>query len=729
MAIIGKLQEKNILILILVGGAMVAFIFTMLISGGPDTQGPQTDTIGTVNGLGMDPSLYSDYENNAKQNIARRKYDQAKTDEERSKVRLTEQDEEQAAREAFIFLSQKMLLEAECKKLGITITDEEVEAHMYGNDELPVHSMIADEPGFKDSLGQFDPNRFEQFINPEDEQNIAYAKNFENSFRETLIREKYLKIISQGAYVTKLEAKHLYMADNGKRSIRIVGKKFSDLTKDIELTDEQLKAYYEEHKNDISYKQKDGVILKYASINIEPSAVDFDRAKAELNEKRDAFKASENDSVFAMTETMSEAGSRLFNAKLAYSATPRFGSYSDANFDEVQAAQVGDVVGPIEMTGAQGAEFVLAKVQSIEAQKQAWVRHILVTAVEADEDYAEKKSFADSLLNVLKADKSKFNGFVKTYSEDPGSVANNGEYKWFPEGQMVPTFNDFSFEGAIGDMKVVTTTYGFHIVEVLGRRDVNTPTVVAISNAVKTSDASIVEAEKKAYELKDKLFADPTNFDTIAIREGMNPRTQTIYIETAKAPAFGNVESQVLNFALNKGTKTNDVSRPLNNGKQLFVVMLSKKLEKGIPAFDDVKQRMTFKAKNDVVAEKLKKEMAGFSNLEELAGKMDLEIKAAEVTLKNTNINGVGNEPAVVGALFSNLDKGTITKPLAGNSGVYVVEIVNVTEVAETSDYSKQLEELKKANGLEGVYGGVMGGLQDKFEPIDNRLRIRYGAK
>jgi parvulin-like peptidyl-prolyl isomerase len=728
MAIIGKIREKNVLVLILVGLALVAFIVGSYFNGGGE-QIQRDSTIGTVNGVGMNESLYSDYENNAKQNIARRKYDQAKTDEERSKVRLTEQDEEQAAREAFNFLSQKMLMDAECAKLGITVTDEEVEAHMYGNDELPVHSMIADEPGFKDSLGQFDANRFEQFINPEDEQNIAYAKNFENSFRETLVREKYLKIISQGAYVTKLEAKHAYVADNGKRSIRIVGKKFSDLTKDIELTEEQLKAYYEEHKSDISYKQKDGVILKYASINIEPSAVDFDRAKAELNEKRNAFKASTNDSLFAMTETMSEGGARLFNTKLSYSATPRFGSYSDADFDQVQAAQVGDVVGPIEMTGPQGAEFILAKVQSVEVQKQAWVRHILVTAVEGDEDYAAKKSFSDSLLNVLRADKSKFNGFVKTYSEDPGSVANNGEYKWFPEGQMVPTFNDFSFQGAIGEMKVVTTTYGFHIVEVLGRRDVNAPTVIAISNGVTTSDASIVEAEKKAYELKDKLFADPTNFDTIATKEGMSPRTQTIYIETAKAPVFGNVESQVLNFAMNKGTKTNDVSRPLNNGKQLFVIMLSKKLEKGIPAFDDVKQRMTFKAKNDVVAEQLKKEMAGFSNLEELAGKMGLEIKAADVTLKNTNINGVGNEPAVVGALFSNLDKGTITKPLAGNSGVYVVEIVNVTEVAETSDYSKQLDELKKANGLDGVYGGVMGGLQDKYEPIDNRLRIRYGAK
>jgi peptidyl-prolyl cis-trans isomerase D len=318
---------------------------------------------------------------------------------------------------------------------------------------------------------------------------------------------------------------------------------------------------------------------------------------------------------------------------------------------------------------------------------------------------------------------------VTEYSEDPGSVANNGEYKWFPEGQMVPTFNDFSFEGAIGEMKVVETSYGFHVVEVLGRRAVNTPTIMAISNAVSTSDASIVEAEKKAYELKDKLFAAPTDFDTIATKEGMSPRTQTIYVESAKAPAFGNVESQVLNFALNKGTKMNDVSRPLNNGTQLFVVMLSKKLEKGIPEFEDVKQRMTFKAKNDLIAEKLKKEMAGFSNLEELSGKMGLEIKTAEVTFKNTNIAGVGNEPAVVGALFSNVENGTITKPLAGNSGVYVVEVVNVNKAQETSDYTKQLEELKVGNTTEGVYGGIMGGLLDKFEPVDNRLRIRYGAK
>ena len=82
----------------------------------------------------------------------------------------------------------------------------------------------------------------------------------------------------------------------------------------------------------------------------------------------------------------------------------------------------------------------------------------------------EVKLTVDSLLAVIKSDKSKFADLAKTLSSDKGSGAKGGDLGWYPYNQMVPEFRDFTFEGAVGDLGIVKTAFGFHIIEIEGQK-------------------------------------------------------------------------------------------------------------------------------------------------------------------------------------------------------------------------------------------------------------------
>ncbi|MGH7977443.1 MAG: peptidylprolyl isomerase, partial [Limisphaerales bacterium] len=86
-----------------------------------------------------------------------------------------------------------------------------------------------------------------------------------------------------------------------------------------------------------------------------------------------------------------------------------------------------------------------------------------------DKQVAAKKKQIDDILKQLRAG-GDFAKLAAQYSEDPGSKDNGGELPAFPRGQMVPEFEAAAFSltnNQISD--VVTTQYGYHIIQLLGK--------------------------------------------------------------------------------------------------------------------------------------------------------------------------------------------------------------------------------------------------------------------
>jgi len=88
-------------------------------------------------------------------------------------------------------------------------------------------------------------------------------------------------------------------------------------------------------------------------------------------------------------------------------------------------------------------------------------KHILIGLVNRTMEQAKLK--AQEVFGMLKNDKGNFCDLVTLYSDDSGSNDNCGEYT-FPKGQMVPEFEKAAFEQGIGNISIINTTFGYHIV-------------------------------------------------------------------------------------------------------------------------------------------------------------------------------------------------------------------------------------------------------------------------
>ncbi len=126
--------------------------------------------------------------------------------------------------------------------------------------------------------------------------------------------------------------------------------------------------------------------------------------------------------------------------------------------------------GLAEKTAVTEDELRQAYAAEAAGDKTASVRHILLmTQGKTEAEKAAAKAKIEDLLAQAKAG-ADFAELAKTYSEDPGSKANGGLYENFPRGQMVKPFEDAAFSVPVGELSgVVETTYGYHILKVVGR--------------------------------------------------------------------------------------------------------------------------------------------------------------------------------------------------------------------------------------------------------------------
>ena len=85
-------------------------------------------------------------------------------------------------------------------------------------------------------------------------------------------------------------------------------------------------------------------------------------------------------------------------------------------------------------------------------------------------------------------------------------------------------------------------------------------------------------------------------------------------------------------------------------------------------------------------AELIKQKIRG-SSLQQIAQNQNISVETANsVNRKNPTLAGAGNEPEVVGAAFG-LEPGQVSKPIAGNRGVYIVELSAVNKAPQLESY------------------------------------------
>ena len=140
-------------------------------------------------------------------------------------------------------------------------------------------------------------------------------------------------------------------------------------------------------------------------------------------------------------------------------------------FDRMLSSMaVGDVTEPVRTPGG----FIILKLQEkrggqTQLRDEVHVRHILIKPSEIRSE-AETKILAQRLYDRIQAGED-FAELAKSYSEDPGSALNGGDLNWIDPNALVPEFREVMAHAQQGVVsKPFQTQYGWHVLEVLGRR-------------------------------------------------------------------------------------------------------------------------------------------------------------------------------------------------------------------------------------------------------------------
>lgn len=136
-------------------------------------------------------------------------------------------------------------------------------------------------------------------------------------------------------------------------------------------------------------------------------------------------------------------------------------------------APVGSIVGPVRSP----AGFHILKVVDRERADmpqtvtQIHARHILLRIGPQMTEAQARAKLSDMRARIL-AKQADFATLAREYSQDPGSAAQGGDLGWSNPGQYVPEFEAALNELAPGEIsQPVTTRYGVHLIQLLGRRE------------------------------------------------------------------------------------------------------------------------------------------------------------------------------------------------------------------------------------------------------------------
>ncbi|HAS63567.1 MAG TPA: peptidylprolyl isomerase SurA [Vibrio sp.] len=142
--------------------------------------------------------------------------------------------------------------------------------------------------------------------------------------------------------------------------------------------------------------------------------------------------------------------------------------------DQIKLQNKGSIIGPF----SSGVGFHILKIEDVKGLETVAVtevnaRHILIkpTVILSDEGVQKQ---LNEIVRQINAGEATFGELAQQYSQDPGSAAQNGELGYQTSDLYVPEFKHQVDTLAVGQISApFKTVHGWHIVEVIDRREVD----------------------------------------------------------------------------------------------------------------------------------------------------------------------------------------------------------------------------------------------------------------
>lgn len=598
-----------------------------------------------------------------------------------------------------------ILLSKEYARLGLGISSDELFDLYQGKNPSPLIVQYFGNP----QTGQVDRAAVinslkQQATNPQLKQQWDLL---EKEIEKQALQAKYANLIKNSVYVTSVEANDEYQNRNKLANFSYVSLDYASIPDaSVKLSESDYSDYYNENKARFD-NPAETRSFEYVSFSINPSKEDSAAVKAQVEKLAADFRVSKSDSLFAAINS---------DVKVPYTYMSK-GKLDPAVDSVVFSLPAGSFYGPV----FSGNSYKMVKVADTRfSPDSVKASHILIDAAKmGGADKAVK--FADSLKTLVQKGGS-FSALAKMYSVD-GSKDKGGELGTFSRGQMVPEFENAAFNGKTGDLVVITSQFGVHLIKIenqIGSSKVAKLAYVekSLSPSSKTKD----QAYKKASSFLSQVKGD--NFAELAKKQGYKVAVaDKITASQGYAPGLDNPRQLIRDsYDADKGDVLTEVYQMDNAYVIAHVTEINPKGTLPLEAVKkDIEPLVLNAVKAKMLTEKITK--AGAGNLNQLAQKLGKTVMPVQnIVFANPIVPGAAQENKLIGSVFGS-PVGKLSKPVEGERGVYVFTINGFTNPAPIGNTYKQKETMLQGIAQRSL-GSAFQALQDKSEIKDNRVKF-----
>ncbi len=669
MATLQKIRNHGVILIVIVGLAMLAFILGDFLNSSSSFFNRSRENVGTIAGKDIH---YTEYESAKDQLTEVYKIETGRND-------FDEELSAQIRNQVWQMMLMDYSLRAEGEKIGMTITSDELSQLCIG--ENP-HELIRGRRAFYDQTGNFNRSYLVRFLasldqeveNPEQAANLKQAKSYwlywEKAVRLTYMQEKYTTLLQNLIHANSLDAKYAFDARQASLNAEYVMQPFYAIGDSVvKVSDRDIRALYDQHKP--LYKQTPNRAIAYVIFDVLPSEQDFADAENMMKSVEDEFKHAEDVTLVVNT-----------NSDIMYDGR----DYSINTIPE------------------QYKEFAFGKNAKAGA----------VTPI----------TFANNTYSMARLIQVGYNlpdsVCLKAIAAQEGQ--EDAELGWFEASELQKAIAEPAFHGKRGDR--------FKVAQGLGEQEFE---IVDIAKATPKAKVAIIERNvtpsSKTYSIiynqaKQFIVNNPTEeaFRAAAGEANLQVYPQFNLQKNTDKIADLKASRPIVRWAFE--AKEGQVSDVFECGNQFIVAVLTETNDGEYRSLESVRPELMVEATNNKKAEYVKNQLKGASTLEEVSKILNQPIQTAEnVTLNSYRFGNAGNEPAAIGAAFA-LDANEVSAPIQGRNGVFVIKAGDKVVAAGEFNAEHEKQQLAARVAYSLPYQ-ALSLIQEQAKVVDNRANFQ----
>lgn len=672
MTALGKIRSKGILLIIIIGLGLFAFIAEEAFRSCNGIKGQNSQQIGEVLGEKIYvqdfQKLLEEYQDAMKLTM--------RTDN------LSEDQLNQLKDQVWQQLVSERVMKEDCKKLGLTVTEDELQNVL--NDGT--NQLLTQTPFVNQQTGRFDVSILKQFIdayrkaeasnNSQQLDQMRPAYNYwlfvEKNLRTQLLAQKYQSLLANCVLSNKVEAKMAFNEENEEAQIQLASIAYNTIKDaDIKVTDEELKAKYEELKPAFRQQQETRDV-KMVDVQVKASATDRAQLQKDMAGYQKQLAAAADP-----TQVVSKSGSMIQYIGLPVSGKA-FQQYPDIA-SKIDSMAVG-TTGVVENT-KDNTYNIVRILSRTELPDSVEFRQIQV----GGKTLEAARASADSIQKALAAG-GDFQAIAKRYGQDSTTTWFTGAM--YEQASTMSQDNRAYIEallnGAVGSTQNIELTQGNVVIQVLNRKAMKSKAVAAvIKKEIRFSDNTYSKAYNRFSQFVTQSQASLADLQKHATKFGYT--VQDLNDFATSSHTVGNVGGSGIRDAIKWifEAKEGQVSQLFEAGKEndhLLVLCMTKIHSQGYRPWDDaqVKEILKREVIRDKKAEMIMAKLKGVNSI------AAAQAKGAKVSTVNqitfaapAFIQATGAaEPALSGAVAATAQGKFCSAPVKGNAGVYVFQVV-----------------------------------------------------